>query len=70
MQIQRQAEIFLLSPYPKLMKCMVDYEVQKSSLHWVCEVVITTSVYQKVQKQKLLLLHHCTITSSKQYLLV
>ena len=22
-------------PLPKMMKCMVDYEVQKSSLHWI-----------------------------------
>ena len=35
MQTQRQVEKFLLSCYQKLMKCMVDYEVQKSSLHWI-----------------------------------
>ena len=34
-QILKQEEIFLLFPYQKLMKCMVDYEVLKSSLHWI-----------------------------------
>ena len=68
MPIQKQEETFLLSPYLKLMKCMVDYKVLKSSLPLIWEVGITTLVYQKTQKQKLLFLPLLINTSLKQCL--
>ena len=35
MQTLKHEETFLLFHYPKLMKCMIDYDVQMSSPHWI-----------------------------------